>query len=199
MPLDPRGRVVPHATPAGVDAATANFTVREGARHDLGSMADNLEAGFISYLGWAPSRWEPPSRVEMLLGMMQRFQHDGSWSFVGFANNEPAGHVTARPELDEHEKPRPGVTRLTHLFLRRDYWGSGLADTLYERMLESMLERGYTAACLWTPSGAARARAFYAKRGWQPTGEIEPADNGLGLELMEYTLELPAALEATAD
>jgi GNAT superfamily N-acetyltransferase len=193
MPLDPRGRVVPRATPGAVDAASASFTLREGARHDLGAMADNLEAGFISYKTWADARWEPPSRVEMLLGMMQRFQHDGSWSFVGFADNEPAGHVTSRPEVDEHDVPRSGVARLTHLFVRRDYWGSGLADILYTRMLDSMRERGYTSAVLWTPTGAGRARAFYARHGWQPTGAIEPADNGLGLELMEYSLELPAA------
>ena len=195
MPLDPRGRIVPRATPAGVDAASANFTVREGARHDLGSMADNLEAGFISYKSWADATWEPPSRVEMLLGMMQRFQHDGSWCFVGFADGEPAGHVTSRPEVDEQDAPRPGVARLTHLFLRRDYWGSGLADILYETMLESMLEREYTSGVLWTPTGAGRARAFYARYGWEPTGGIEPADNGLGLELMEYALELPARAE----
>jgi GNAT superfamily N-acetyltransferase len=192
MPLDPRGRIVPRATPAGVDAAKASFTLREGARHDLSAMADNLEAGFISYKSWADATWEPPSRVEMLLGMMQRFQHDGSWSFVGFADHEPAGHVTARPEVDEHDAPRAVVARLTHLFLRRDYWGSGLADLLHERMLASMRERGYTSACLWTPSGASRARAFYARHGWTPTGELEPASNFLGLELMEYVLELPA-------
>lgn len=186
---------MPRATPAGVDATNASFTVREGARNDLSAMADNLEAGFISYKTWADATWEPPSRVEMLLGMMQRFQHDGSWCFIGFADLEPAGHVTARPEVDEQDAPRPGVARLTHLFLRREYWGSGLADALHERMLESMVEREYASAVLWTPSGAGRARAFYARRGWEPTGAIEPADNGLGLELMEYKLELPTQAE----
>jgi GNAT superfamily N-acetyltransferase len=192
VPIDPRGRIVPQAAPAGADAATAAFSVREGARHDLGAMADNLEAGFSSYRTWASSGWEPPTRVEMLLGMMQRFAHDGSWSFVGFGDNLPAGHVTARPEVDENEQPRPGVTRLTHLFLRREYWGSGLADLLYLRMLDSMVERGYTRSVLWTPVGAARARAFYTRHGWEPTGELDP-ENGLGLALMEYALELPAA------
>src|ERR1044072_8985855 len=162
MPLDPRGRIVPRATPAGVDAANANFTVRDGARHALGAMADNLEAGFISYKSWADATWEPPSRVEMLLGMMQRFQHDGSWCFVGFADGAPAGHVTAGPAVDEQGPPRPGVARLTHLFLRRDSWGSGLADILYETMLGSMVERGYTSATLGTPTGAGRAAGFCA-------------------------------------
>jgi GNAT superfamily N-acetyltransferase len=184
--------LVPEAKPTGPAANNATFSVREGARHDLGAMADNLEGGFSSYRTWARSGWEPPTRVEMLLGMMQRFAHDGSWTYVGFADNLPAGHVTARPEVDEHEQQLPGVTRLTHLFLRRNYWGSGLADLLYLRMLDSMVERGYASAVLWTPVGAARARSFYARHGWQPTGALDP-ENGLGLELMEYALELPAA------
>lgn len=181
---------MPRATPTGRAAAGAQFKVREGARHDLSAMADNLEGGFSSYRTWADSSWEPPSRVEMLLGMMQRFDHDGSWCFVGFADNEPAGHVTARPELDDDGAQRAGVTRLTHLFLRRDYWGCGLADVLHQTMLDSMRERGYVSTVLWTPVGAARARAFYARRHWQPTGRLEPPERGLGLELMEYALEL---------
>jgi len=181
---------VPHATPSGGAAEGAKFKVREGERHDLGAMADNLDSGFLSYRTWADPHWEPPSRVEMLLGMMQRFHKDGSWTFVGLVDNLPAGHVTSRPELDEQEAPRSDVARLTHLFLRRDYWGCGLADDLHARMLDSMRERGYERSILWTPVGAARARAFYERRGWQPTGALDPADNGLGLELMQYELSL---------
>ena len=192
MPLDPRGRIVPRATSGGPAAAAELFNVREGARSDLGAMADNLESGFSSFRSWADSRWEPPLRTEMLLGMMQRFAKDGSWSFIGFSDNLPAGHVTARPEVDDDEVVVPGVTRLTHLFLRRDYWGCGLAQLLHDRMIESMVERGYASACLWTPSGAARARAFYARNGWEPTGDLDP-ENGLGLELMKYALELPSS------
>ena len=66
-------------------------------------MADNLESGFASYRTWSPATWEPPLRTEMLLGMLQRFAHDGSWSSSGLVDNEPAGHVTARPETDEHD------------------------------------------------------------------------------------------------
>jgi GNAT superfamily N-acetyltransferase len=163
--------------------------VREGGRSDLSAMADNLEGGFASYRTWADSSWEPPLRTEMLLGMMQRFLVDGSWTFMGLADNLPAGHVTSRPELDDGDVPVPGTARLTHLFLRRDYWGSGLATILHERMLDSMRERGYTTCVLWTPVGAARARAFYAKNAYDPTGRLDP-DNSLGLELMEYKLAL---------
>lgn len=189
MPLDPRGRIVPRAIGHGAFSEDAKFLVREGGRHDLSAMADNLEGGFASYRTWSPSSWEPPLRTEMLLGMMQRFATDGSWTFMGLVDNLPAGHVTARPEVDEQEAPVPGTARMTHLFLRRDYWGSGLATLLHAEMIDSMRERGYTASVLWTPVGAARARGFYAKHGWQPTGALDP-DSSLGLELMEYRLEL---------
>ena len=171
---------------------TTRFVVREGTRSDLSGMADNLMEGFASYRTWTRGGWELPARTEMLLGMMQRFTRDGSWSYVGFADNVPAGHVTARPELDEHDAPIAGVSRITHLFVRREHWGSGLANTLHERMLDSMRERGYSSAVLWTPVGAARARAFYTRRGWEETGELEP-ESDLGLELMEYRLALPPA------
>ena len=164
--------------------------MRAGSRSDIGGMADNLMEGFASYRTWTKGEWELPARTEMLLGMMQRFTKDGSWCFVGFHDHQPAGHVMARPELDEDGEKLADVSRITHLFVRRDFWGSGLADTLHDMMLDSMRERGYTSAVLWTPVGAARARAFYKRKGWQETGELEP-ESDLGLELLEYRLELP--------
>jgi GNAT superfamily N-acetyltransferase len=167
------------------------FTIREGARHDLGMMADNLEEGFGTYRSWAHSGWEPPSRVEMLLGMMQRFTKDGSWSLVAFAGDgQAAGHATARPEVDEHSAPRAGMARLTHLFVRRPFWGSGLADLLHDEILGGMSARSFDSACLWTPVGQARARAFYERHGWRPTGALDP-DNDLRLELLEYVRDVP--------
>ena len=168
------------------------FRVRAGSRHDLGMMADNLEEGFGTYRSWADSGWEPPSRVEMLLGMMQRFTKDGSFCVVAFTDDgEAVGHATARPELDEHEQPRPGVARLTHLFVRRRFWGSGVADQLHEHILAAMSARGLHSACLWTPVGQARARAFYERHGWRATGALDP-DNDLRLELLEYVRDVPA-------
>jgi GNAT superfamily N-acetyltransferase len=168
----------------------ATFVVREGSRSDLSGMADNLMEGFASYRTWTQGEWELPARTEMLLGMMQRFTRDGSWCFCGFADHVPAGHVMARPELEDDDSTlKPGVTRLTHLFVRREHWGAGLAVTLHQLMLDSMRERGFTSAVLWTPIGAARSRAFYVREGWSETGALEP-DSDLGLELMEYAIQL---------
>ncbi|MEA2214274.1 MAG: hypothetical protein QOF83_4222 [Solirubrobacteraceae bacterium] len=45
-----------------------------------------------------------------------------------------------------------------------------------------------TRARLYTPSGHVRARRFYERRGWRSQEESWSA--GLGLELVEYRLDL---------
>jgi GNAT superfamily N-acetyltransferase len=127
----------------------------------------------------------------MLIGMMQRFTKDGSWSAVAFTDDgRPVGHGAARPELDADGARRTDLARLTHLFVRRDFWGSGVADLLHDRILADMVERGFQSACLWTPSGQQRARAFYTRNAWRESGAIDP-ENDLELHLLEYVRELP--------
>jgi GNAT superfamily N-acetyltransferase len=172
------------------DADAPTFVLRPGERQDLGMMADNLEQGFGSYRSWADAKWEPPTRMEMLVGMMQRFTKDGSWSVVAFTDDgRAAGHGVARPEADERGVARGDLARLTHLFVRREYWGSGVADELHEAILAGMRERGFSSACLWTPTGQARARGFYERNGWRLSGEVDP-DNDLRLELVEYVRDV---------
>jgi GNAT superfamily N-acetyltransferase len=168
------------------------ITFRAATTADLGTIADNLVAGFATYRSWADVNWRPPDRLEMLTALLQRFSRDGSWSVVAFDGSEPAGHATARPERDRDEQPVEGVARLTHLFVREQYWGSGVADGLHARIVDGMAERGFGAGRLWTPAGQARARAFYERRGWRLTGERDPT-NELGMELLEYELK-PLAL-----
>lgn len=175
--------------PALPCAAVSEFTVRPATRQDLATLADLLAEGLATYRRWAPSGWQAPPRASMLLGLMHSFGQDGSWGLVAFSEGEPAGQVTARPERDPDGELRPGVARMTQLFVREQYWGSGLASELHELVLEEMRTRGFERACLWAAVGQARARAFYEREGWRPTGAIDP-DNDLRLELMEYELEL---------
>jgi hypothetical protein len=54
---------------------------------------------------------------------------------------------------------------------------------------DEMRARGYAAARLWTPKLHARARAFYEREGWRPSG-TELFDDDFGAELVDYRLTL---------
>lgn len=170
-------------------AHVSDFRLRDATRQDLSTIADTLSLGFEGYRRWAPGDWGPPERAAMLLGLFHRFGQDGSWCLIAFDVDAPAGHVTVRPEQDPGGAPSAGVARLTHLFVREIYWGSGLAIRLHELALEGMRTRHFSCARLWTPAGQRRARAFYERRGWRTTGALD-SDNELGLDLVEYALEL---------
>jgi RimJ/RimL family protein N-acetyltransferase len=169
---------------------SGQFTIRPAKTSDLGTIADNLVEGLSTYRGWTPMAWNPPARTEMLIGLLQRFPRDGSWAHVAFVGTAPAGHITIRPDRDEADEVRPGVALLTQLFVRQEYWGSGLAQQLHALGVADMAQRGFSSGRLLVANGHARAQAFYARQGWRPTGVLETSGE-LGLELAEYLLELP--------
>jgi GNAT superfamily N-acetyltransferase len=170
---------------------STQFTIRPAKTSDLGTIADNLVEGLSTYRGWTPMAWNPPERTEMLLGLLQRFPRDGSWAHVAFVGTAPAGHIMFRPDRDAADLPRPGVALLTQLFVREQHWGSGLAQQLHALGVSEMVSREFDSGRLLVAAGHARAQAFYARQGWQPTGALETSGE-LGLELAEYVLELPA-------
>ena len=156
------------------------FTIRPAKTSDLGTIADSLVAGLTTYRGWTPVGWNPPQRTEMLLGLLQRFPRDGSWAHVAFERQAPAGHISLRPDRDEDEQPRPEVALITHLFVREEYWGSGLAVQLHELGVADMRERGFrvrTAARGQRPppgAGVLRARGLAGDGPRRDVGRARP-------------------------
>jgi GNAT superfamily N-acetyltransferase len=86
---------------------------------------------------------------------------------------------------DEPREPIAGLAHLWMLFVVPSRWGSGLAPDLLEWAVAGMVAAGYDRARLWTPDGQTRARAFYERRGWGPTGR-EQFNEELGLRVVEY-------------
>ena len=78
-----------------------------------------------------------------------------------------------------------GRAHLWMLFVRPPWWGTGLAVRLHRLALEEAARRGYDSIRLYTPHGAARARAGCARAGWQRAGRAFP-EPLLGLDLVEY-------------
>jgi GNAT superfamily N-acetyltransferase len=169
------------------------LTFRRARARDALAMALGVRAGFETYRDWAGPGWEPPdiaSRAEVAR-LRDRLEGTASWARLACDGDELAGHVFVESgrELEPpyHEIPR--LAHLAHLFVAREWWGTGLAPALLGEAVERMRATGFEEGRLWTPSGQRRARAFYAREGWRETGS-EWFDEGLRLVLVELRIGL---------
>lgn len=153
-----------------------DVTLRPGTSGDAALMVDSVLEGFETYRAFAPAGWEPPSRAVELSRIEARLPQ--AWVLVGERSGVPAGHVALIPDATE-----PGGAYLWHLFVRRAWWGTGLAGELHRRFLAAARERGHERARALTPAGQARARRFYAREGWRVDGEPS-FEAAIGLDLV---------------
>ncbi len=87
--------------------------------------------------------------------------------------------------IGEVRAPISGLAHLWHLFVARRWWGTGAAVELHGAAIEEARRAGYREAMLRTPRDNARARAFYEREGWRPSG-AELFTHDLHLDLVEY-------------
>ncbi|MBE2319708.1 GNAT family N-acetyltransferase [Solirubrobacter sp. CPCC 204708] len=155
---------------------------------DAAALAETTRLGFESYFEWAPAGWQPPPRSLEIRAIRERLKAPTTWCAMAVdGGGEPAGHVgvVCATERDRPHAVIPGLAHLWMLFVRPPWWGTGLAARLHALGLAEAARQGYTAIRLYTPHGAARARAFYAREGWVQEGQsfLEPL---LGLDLVKY-------------
>lgn len=84
---------------------------------------------------------------------------------------------TAEPAEPDTDEPRGEVYAF---YLHPRSWGSGAAAVLMSRCMEYLAELGLGTAVLWVLRDNPRARAFYEKMGWTPTGRTSnfaPSDS----------------------
>ena len=155
------------------------FTIRPATTADLGTIADSLVAGLSTYRGWTPIGWNPPGRTEMLIGLLQRFPHDGSWAHIASEGPRPAGHISLRPDRDEDDEPRSDVALLTQLFVREEYWGSGLAGAAQRdrRRRHAAARLRAAGGCSSPPVTSGRARSTSARAGARPASSRRRASS----------------------
>ena len=96
------------------------------------------------------------------------------------------GHAAVTPAARSSIRavPKPEIAHLGHLFVKPQYWGSGVAAELLAHATAAATRRGYESMRLFVPVGQARARRFYSREGFSAVGD--PFDPGLGLAVLEY-------------
>ena len=169
--------------------------IRTGEPSDASAAIALLKAGFDTYREFAPVGWQPPDPgLEEELAFERFLGDERIWYVVAEDDRGHAGQCGFTPAHTLRAMkgdPVPGTAHFWQLFIRSDLWGSGLAADLHDRAMTEMRSRGYSRARLLTPTGQARARSFYERRGWReaPISVEEPPDLA-GLPVMQYELEL---------
>jgi len=162
-----------------------SWALRPATVGDAEAICETVAIGFDGYRDFAPPGWRPPDvrGAHELARMRARLLAGGTWARIAEEGPLVAGHVGVVPQAGV-----AGSAHLWQLFLRPPWWGTGLGSELLRGAVEAAAADGYRRMRLYTPRDHARARAFYAREGFAPTG-WEFFEEPLGLVLVEYAHE----------
>lgn len=110
--------------------------------------------------------------------------------FAGTIDGRVLGFANAGGERTGGVASEFGRGEVYAFYLHPSAWGSGLAGALIATAEAWLREQGRTEAVLWVLRDNPRARAFYEKSGWSPTGVETMWD---GPQLPEITVPEPVA------
>ena len=148
----------------------------------LAALADAPEA-FGSTL--ASEAGQPEARWRARIGARP-------W-FLGCHGGQPAGLISVFPQ-----SPGPGQEPAWHLvsmWVSPQVRGAGLADLLVGAVTEHARQAGAARLTLWVAVGNDRARAFYRRMGFAPTGRRQqyPRPDAADLDEEEFACALSDA------
>jgi GNAT superfamily N-acetyltransferase len=162
-----------------------SVTTRLARPADAETMARSLHLGFATYRAFGPHAWEPPPFPNELEYARERLRSRHTWAMLAEIAGEPAGHVSMYPD-----DARDDTVYLWQLFVRPQWWGTGLAASLHDAFVAEARARGYRQGSLNTPAPHARARRFYERHGWRPDGPPgEMWDFGIPVVRLRLRLE----------
>jgi GNAT superfamily N-acetyltransferase len=169
---------------------TPEPALRPATAADAGELARTVAEGFASYREFAPDGWSPPEAAQEAASLRGHFADADFFCVLAEAGGAPVGHVAFMPASHSRSPSgEPGLAHFFQLFVRRPWWGSGVARRLHGAAIDEAARRGYTAMRLFTPEHQARARRFYEREGWRLASAPRPAP-GLGLDIVEYRRRL---------
>jgi GNAT superfamily N-acetyltransferase len=165
-------------------------TYRAATLADAEAVARLVVEGFEEFRSFAPAGWTPPPLADEVERMEELLPDPDVWSRVAESGGAIVGQVTIMPASWHWAAVEdPSLAHLRTLFVRRDFWGTGVATSLHAAATGAARERGFSAMRLFTPAGQARARRFYEREGWVQAGD-EFHQPALGMVIVEYRLEL---------
>jgi ribosomal protein S18 acetylase RimI-like enzyme len=109
--------------------------------------------------------------------------------WVAFAGGKVVGYCHTGPSRDPDAPPGRG--EVYALYVEPDLIGFGVGNSLFERAVTDLRERGSEAVTLWVLESAERARRFYEVAGFTPDGARRDECEGIaGAPTVRYRRDL---------
>jgi GNAT superfamily N-acetyltransferase len=163
-----------------------SIRIRRATASDAERLARGVIEGVEDYPSFAPAGWTAPSFEVELEHLRELLADADVYCLIAESGSGLVGQITFLPAARApHPVEDSSLAHVSNLFVRRDYWGVGLASELHRAALDAADARGFTEFRLFVAAGQARARRFYEREGWLPAGE--PCDDPIpGLTMIEY-------------
>jgi GNAT superfamily N-acetyltransferase len=159
--------------------------IRPARPDDAEAIAAVVIEGDETFADFAPPGWHAPPYEAELEYARDAIASPHRWTAVAVSDGEVVGYATfVSGVLTKRRTHEPGLAHLGRLFVRKTYWGTGVATTLHNEAIAAAAARGFIAMRLFTPSAHARARRFYEREGWLAVDHLP--DNDFGMPLSEY-------------
>jgi ribosomal protein S18 acetylase RimI-like enzyme len=104
----------------------------------------------------------------------QRLGSPTAATFLAWVDGTPAGTATGKIDDPDDEFAVPGSWQLVGMWVDPRARGSGVADRLIEAVARYAREHSASCVTLWVTEINARAKAFYQRIGFVPTGARQP-------------------------
>jgi ribosomal protein S18 acetylase RimI-like enzyme len=118
----------------------------------------------------------------------------GNWpNFLAWRGDEPVGLVAAVAHAEDDGAGSGRVWELVSMWVSPDARGSRSADLLVSAVVDVVTAESAEQLTLWVADGNARARAFYVRAGFRPTGIRQTFRRRDGSAFDEEKLVMPLA------
>jgi ribosomal protein S18 acetylase RimI-like enzyme len=114
-------------------------------------------------------------------------------NFIAWRGDEPVGLVTVVRRPGDDEDGPPAEWELVSMWVSPLARGSGAADLLVSVAVEVVRAESARWLILWVADGNGRARAFYLRAGFRPTGVRQTYRRHDGSAFEEEKLVMPLA------
>lgn len=185
-----RSTALPAADEPARSAApgVSELIVRDATADDVVQIASvHLDSAMTAYRDIFPDSAPAPTYEELLSRWSEWIRNATATdrNLLAVFESTPTG--IARAGADPSD---PSVGHLSRLYVRSTSWGHGIGSALFVAALDHLRSAGFGSATLWVLEGNTRARSWYERLGWVPTGQRKTVFEPASIDDIGYRIDL---------